>query len=364
MKHYSLDRILKYNADYYIIYGIRSTGKTYASLMHGLKKFIEGKGKLCYIRRWQEDFKKGRGQRMFDGIVANGEISRLTGGEWTGVKYYNSQWFLTRWDEDTQTAVVSPDSFGVAVALDNMEHDKSGSFPDVSTIIFDEFIPKDGIHYLTDEYIVWMNCLSTIIRDRDGVEIFMLANSINNYSPYYTEMGLSHIKNQKPNTIDVYQQGEHGAKCVVEFTENIVNRSKNNRYFSFDNPKLNMITGDGNGYQLDLFPHSMRKYSPEMVLFSFFVCFDNEIFQGDVVKDGCDLWVFIHRKTTPIQHPDKDIIYSTEDNPGQNYHRKITVIDNAITRFIWRQFGIGKVFYQDNTVGMAVQNYIDWCRKN
>ena len=46
-KYYSLGRILAKNADYNIIFGERSNGKTYAALAHGLETFVKtGKQKV------------------------------------------------------------------------------------------------------------------------------------------------------------------------------------------------------------------------------------------------------------------------------------------------------------------------------
>ena len=59
----------------------------------------------------------------------------------------------------------------------------------MKTILFDEFITK-GM-YLTDEFMAFMNTLSTIIRQRDNVKIFMCGNTVNKFNPYFEEMGLN-----------------------------------------------------------------------------------------------------------------------------------------------------------------------------
>ena len=58
-KFYTLDNILKENADYNIIYGERSNGKTTAVLSYALRDSINSgyKNQLAIIRRWEEDFK-------------------------------------------------------------------------------------------------------------------------------------------------------------------------------------------------------------------------------------------------------------------------------------------------------------------
>ena len=58
-------------------------------------------------------------------------------------------------------------------------------------ILFDEFITRSM--YLPDEFVIFTNVLSTIIRDRNNVKIFMCGNTVNKYCPYYKEMGLNNV---------------------------------------------------------------------------------------------------------------------------------------------------------------------------
>lgn len=55
MKYYSLKQILKKNAQYNIIIGERSNGKTYACLLHCLKEYICNGNQFAIVRRWKED---------------------------------------------------------------------------------------------------------------------------------------------------------------------------------------------------------------------------------------------------------------------------------------------------------------------
>ena len=61
---YSLDKILAQNADYNIIYGERSNGKTTAVLRYGLDDHIKSGyvNQIAIVRRWEEDFKGKNGQ--------------------------------------------------------------------------------------------------------------------------------------------------------------------------------------------------------------------------------------------------------------------------------------------------------------
>ena len=95
-KFYSLKAILSKEAQYNVIFGERSNGKTYAVLKYAIEQYAATGKQLAIVRRWQDDFTGKRGAVMFDALVANGEIEKVTGGQWTGVYYYGSRWFLCR----------------------------------------------------------------------------------------------------------------------------------------------------------------------------------------------------------------------------------------------------------------------------
>ena len=207
-KFYRLDNILKHDADYNIIFGERSNGKTYAALEYGVKRFVESgfKEQTAIVRRWREDIKGKRAETLYSALTSNDRIRELTNGEYSEVFYFNGRWYLSNYDEDLQKHVPHTKPLAYSFALSEMEHDKSTSYPDITTIVFDEFLTRR--YYLPDEFILFMNVLSTIIRHRSNVKIFMLGNTVNKYCPYFAEMGLKHIGQMEQGTIDIYKFGK------------------------------------------------------------------------------------------------------------------------------------------------------------
>ena len=359
-KFYSLKPIMQQAPDayYYVIFGGRSTGKTYASLLYGLEIYAKTGKQLAIIRRWAEDFKGKRGQQMFDALVSNGEITRITGGKWTGIYYYGSRWFFCKYEDGQRITDNTPCAFGFSIA--SMEHDKSTSYPDVVTVVFDEFLTRGA--YLPDEFVLLMNCLSSIIRNRTDVKIIMLGNTVNKYCPYFKEMGLSHVKDMKAGSIDVYQYGDSGLQVAVEFTGTNKGGKASDRYFAFDNPRLSMITGEA--WEIDIYPHCPVKYKPKEILFTYFIEFAEELLQCEIILHEDLCFTFIHRKSTELKYPEKDLIYSTNYSPRPNYRRKITKPTSEMERKIADFYVKDKIFYSDNEVGEIVRNYLIWCGKS
>ena len=78
----------------------------------------------------------------------------------------------------------------------------------------------------------------------------------------------------------------------------------------------------------------------------------------EIVDNGTDNFTFIHRKTTPIQDDDNDIIYSMEYSPKPNHVRRMNRPVNKWQRMIAQYYVEDRVFYQDNEVGEIVRNYL------
>lgn len=356
---YTPDEIDKYHAHYNVIFGKRSNGKTYSILRKMVNNFAENRKQGAYIRRYREDFKGKRGDQLFDAIVKDGIITEATEGKWTCVKYYSDRWYFAKPDPETGRLISDSEPFCFGFSLASMEHDKSTSYPDINIVFFDEFISRIG--YLPNEFVLFMNVLSTIIRQRNDVTIYMGGNTVNKYCPYFQEMGLGHVEKMEPGTIDLYHYGESKLKVAVERTkDHSLDGRKSEVYFAFDNPSLQMITGGA--WELDLYPHLPREYEDDNILFKYFIDFNDQILQAEVISlDDC-CFTYIHRKTGEIKHPETDIIFTNKYDPRPNHIRNIRRPATNMARKIADFFKEDQVYYQDNDVGELVRNYLMYCQ--
>ncbi|NLZ33727.1 MAG: phage DNA encapsidation protein [Clostridiales bacterium] len=358
-KYYDLRNILKTDSTYNIIIGERSNGKTYACLKYGVERYFKTGEQFAIVRRWQTDIRGNRASEMFSALVKNGEIKKLSKGRYEGIHYWAGRFYPCNYNEMGKAIYSDNEVIAYPFSLSDTEHNKSISYPNITTIIFDEFITRQV--YLPDEFILFMNTISTIVRDRTNVKIFMLGNTVNKYCPYFNEMGLKDIHKQKQGTIDVYRYGNSKLRVAVEYCRSMGKSKANNFYFAFDNPKLEMIkTG---AWELDIYPHLPVKYKPKNVLFTYFIEHEEQLFQCNIILVDNNLFTYIHRKTTEIKNPDKDLIYTLEYNPKINYNRNILKHRNKLEQKIKEFFIHDKVYYQDNEVGEAINNYLMECRR-
>ena len=359
-KYYSTTAINKKNAVYNVIFGERSNGKTFALLKQCIKSYFTDKSQMAYVRRWKEDITGRRAAQLFAGINAAGIVETMSGGLFTGIHYYSGKWFLCNYDEKNKPVYSDGDVIAYAFALSDVEHDKSTSFPLIKTIVFDEFLSAKL--YLNDEFVLFMNVVSTIVRRREDVKIYMLGNTVNKYCPYFEEMGLVNVLKMEQGTIDVYQYGESTLTVAVEYCATTSDTSKTvHKYFAFDNPKLQMITGGA--WEMNLYPHLPMRYIPKNIMLTFFIDFAERIYQCEVICIDDVSFIYIHDKTTPIKDLTTDLIYSLECKPEKNYNRSVyRPISKTQEKILW-YFKNDRVFYQDNNVGDAVGNYLKICRK-
>lgn len=361
MKYYSTSAIDKRDATYNLIFGERSNGKTYALLLKTLKDYVKNNHQMAYVRRWKEDITGRRAAQLFAGINENGEVSKLTKGEFTGVHYYSGKFYLCTYDDNGKAVYGDTNILGFTFSLSDGEHNKSTSYPNIKTIVFDEFLTNKI--YLNDEFVHFMNTVSTIVRKREDVKIYMLGNTVNKYCPYFKEMGLEHIQKMQQGTIDVYKYGDSHLTVAVEYCKTLDNGDSKgaNKYFAFNNPKLSMITGGA--WELNIYPHLPYKYTDKNILLTYFIDFSDNIYQCEIINIGDIYFTYIHIKTTPIKNLDSDLIYCLDYNPKPNYNRSIFKPVNNVQKKIAWFFANDKVFYQDNNTGDAIANYLKICKR-
>lgn len=361
-KFYSLKNILEYDADYNIIYGERSNGKTTSVLDFALESYCNSGyiNELGIIRRQTEDFKGKKGQQIFEGVTKLDFVSKYTKGKYNSIYYYSQKWYLCFINSNGERVSTHTQPFAHAFAISAEEHYKMTSYPQIKTILFDEFLTRT--FYLPDEFIKFQNLLSTIIRLRDDVKIFMCGNTINKFCPYFAEMGLTNIKKQKQGSIDIYTYGESGLKVAVEFSDFPGKKKASNKYFAFNNPKLEMIRNGG--WEIDIYPHLPHKYLPKDVMFQFFIKFDGEYLHGNVISLEDNCFIYIHRKTTAVREDTEWLVYQQTPDFRNNYRVNILKPYARADIFIKELIVRKKVFYQDNEIGEIMNNYLKWCITN
>ena len=354
MGYYRLNKILKKQADMNVIFGERSNGKTFAVQEYALKRFLEKGEELAILRRYREDFRGKLGQDTFGGIVKEDIISKLTGGVYSFIYVYGGVGYLAYYDDELKKVIKHEKPFVRFFSLVGAEHYKSTNYEDVGTILFDEFITRNG--YLSDECQLFFSIVSTIVRHRGNVKIFLLGNSVNKYGcPYFSELGLHNVINQEQGTIDEYANNA-GLKIAVEYTGSTKKGKESDKFFTFDNPRTKMITGGV--WECNQYPRLDFELKRKDIKFTFFVDYNDIIVSGNICVKNKDMFIFFHKKTTPLQLRKKDIIYSVDCKISHNFLNVLG--DEKISRIIRELIAKNKIYFSDNDTGELVRNWYLW----
>jgi hypothetical protein len=136
------------------------------------------------------------------------------------LKFYRGQWLV--YEDGLEGKLSECQVFGYAFSLANVNRTKATSYPDIDTVIFEEFMSID-CSYLDDELNLFLNLISTIVRYRHNVKVFMLANAISKFSPYSQALGIRLHRIKKGDILLKEYTDKKGFKTrfAIERSENV-----------------------------------------------------------------------------------------------------------------------------------------------
>lgn len=361
LQYYNIAPLLKCGCIYNMIIGERSNGKSYQvnkTNVYGcdeadIKGYIQGGGQFAYVRRHKEDIAPRFASSILEPFVLSGDIEKWTKGKYNNYIYKSYMWYLVHRDETGEIDAVDDTPCGYAFALSLEQSYKSNSYINVTKIFLEEFLSRD--FYLSNEFILFMSIVSTIVRQRDNVLIFMCGNTVNQYCPYFDEMGIN-PRNQKKGTIDIYTYGDSGLTLACEYSDFPSKKKPSDKYFAFGNERLNMITQGS--WEIALYPHCPIKIKPKDILYKFYIVYHENTLQCEVIYTEDNNFIFIHRKTTPIKIDYDTLVYTLVTNSNIHYRNNLTKAYTPLEQNILLLFKQGKIFYDTNNTGEIVRNFL------
>lgn len=191
---YSYRKLLGFDALIYMLCGGRGLGKTYGAKKKGIKDAIRKGEEFIYLRRTVEEIKASRAtffsaiQREFPNhdFRLDGNKGQITPRLLQQKGEPDDKFEKRKKRRQWQTVCH-------LVALSTAQNWKGADFPNVTWIVFDEFIieKSSNVQYLRNEVEALINFLSTVDRNQDRVRLLMLSNTIGIMNPYFTHFGIS-----------------------------------------------------------------------------------------------------------------------------------------------------------------------------
>lgn len=177
---WDIKRTLTHNMLFNVIVGNRGGGKSYGAKLLAIDNFIKKKEQFGYIRRYKDDLKEPM-EQFFDDI------------KWEYPDYEfktaGNKFYIRLKPENEKEKWKKGDIAGYGFTLSTANNKKSISYPDITALIFDEFlIEKGNQRYLPNEVIKILSLYETVARpgtNHPRVVLFLLANAISITNPYF-----------------------------------------------------------------------------------------------------------------------------------------------------------------------------------
>lgn len=358
-KYYTLDRIRKENADYNIIVGERGNGKTYSVQKMLIEKFLKT-GEQCFIlRRWMEDVKPSNAQNFWDGNLT-AKLPDMSGGRFRNIILKSNRYIAVDYDDKDKPIINEANTIGYVWDLNEAERLKGQSFPFVTNIVFEEFISLSQLGYLPDEVTYFLNTLSTIIRDRTNVKIWMLGNTVNPYNPYFKHFGIKGLELEQ-GTIWTKYDAETGCKLAVEFCEMRRKGSLKGtsaKYFAFgtsDGSTDMILTGQ---WQLPDYP--LKKYRPTFSRITMMIRFDDKLMSFHLMTDDKGRSYIYVKEESPRTHiPEETIVLDLAPSMKRNHYTAFQNLpNNDENKLIASLIANKKVYFDNRMTGAYFSNFL------
>ncbi len=190
-KFYDLNRILKRERQWNMIFGVRGNGKTYALKKHCIIEFLKYQKEFVWVRRtattmdlcspnWLTDLKN---DEDINKLIPEGYYINTT-RKYIELKPIKVDKEIEGF-EDMETLVM-----GYFIPLSTSEKIKSISYENVHTLVFDEVLTFGT--YLPNEINIFLGLMSSIERNRyDTVKVFLLSNNTSVDNPYFRYLGMN-----------------------------------------------------------------------------------------------------------------------------------------------------------------------------
>ena len=173
--YYDFQPLMSRNATFNFIAGARGVGKTYGAKNMGIRNWIKTGEQFIVLRRYRSEIKT---TKTFFADIAHTfpeyEFS-VNGSEGQARVKGSKAW----------------ETICYFIALSTSGNQKSVAYPNVTLIIFDEFIINKGaVRYLPGEAQMFIEFYSTVDRWKDKTKVLFLANSVSINNPYFIEYGI------------------------------------------------------------------------------------------------------------------------------------------------------------------------------
>lgn len=351
---YSISNMLKTKAQYMILLGQRSNGKSYQAkdlvmgeayepdrIIHILERACD-EAKFIYLRRWKEDIKTKFVEEYFGDMP----IKKITKGKYDCVIAYNG--FLYYGNTDKEGNRTKEKEIGRYCALNEYERYKSQTFPNYEFIIYEEFI-TDAI-YLNDEPRLLQQFVSTVARLRP-INVILIGNTLSRVCPYFAEWCLEGVLKQRQGTIEVYHHHMEDGSIIDIAVEYCMNVTGVQNMMYFGSSARQIVSGEWDTHDVPKLPKPKDNYEK---VYEVEVDYQSFRFVMELLVEVQDGGVITY--IYPLTSRRKILRKLTTEFSDNRFESARLDTKKRPEFLISECFRLGKVCYSDNLTGSDFKN--------
>lgn len=347
----------------------RATGKTTGWLLLGMvMSWLYGTVTL-YVRNVKDMIAPKHSSSLFNVIIENHYIEKITDGMYNNVSYKAKKWYFAYIDPDTgETVRKSENYFCRMIAVDESALLKSSlNEPYGDLILFDEFITTR--YTSQNEFVNFVDIISTAFRLRECGKIVLLANTIDKYHQYFHDLEIFERISELQISESCTHTTDKGTKIYIELIGSPKQyRTKKKKWVElfagFKKPELSAITGEAlwavKNYQHIPDEDTFDSEEPmtNILYNKIYLFHNNKYVRFDIVHHKeLGTCVYVHWATKT--YPDSVII--TRDNYTDPRYIYGFPTNITVTKFLRTYYALNKIYYASNDVGSFVDGYLKLC---
>lgn len=339
----------------------RSRGKTTNKLLLGLILYQAYGIQLHYLRQNSDQVQPKSIRNLYETVLGNGYISRITEGKYNSIRYRGQRWYLQLLDDNGTVLEIDPVPCCVCFGLDESDDQKSiYNAPRGDMIFFDEFITSKYGYY---DFKWFTDLCKTIIRDRKSAIIYMSANTIDINTPWFDELCIR-------DTVAALDRGQHaetvtslGTHIYIEILPESTSEQRkqvNRKYWGFDTSQVSAITGKG-VWTTDDYPHippADDDHPVQVIMNRIFVERQGRLFKLQLVRsDQHGLCIYVMPATRTYND---SVIFTADELQDTRY--VFAFGRGTGVAWVWEMYTQGMFRYAHNAAGAFIKSYVSYCQ--
>lgn len=340
-------------AEYHVFISTRSTGKTTNFLLVGMILNRMYGIQVPLIRQTDKMTAKQNMDRLTDVINTYRYVEKITDGEYNSTYYFAHKMHFVHIGEDGK---VDKKSEPFLQALDIAHHEiykSTLNMPTGDFIIFDEFISKE---YQNNEWIMFLDLLKTILRDRLTGKIVMLANTTDYYNQYLCELMIQDEALMMQEDKPFIKRTPKGTRiyCQLIGNRNTVRAKVNTLYFGFENGKIASITGGS--WSIDNYPHPEGDDDRKVLYKGQYLIYNGKVINLELCfSPTLGMHVIAHRASR-LPNKGDTRIYTIDTITS--WRQKYKFGDLKLDKKFWMLYNSNKWYFDNNDTGYTVETYV------